>query len=296
MNSYKSIAGILSTIAVLALSISGCKEVGPTIDLTSGKNYNLLIDTSYIESPVQTPEVKNVLVEDFTGVQCINCPDAHDKLQAEINATGRVVGISMHSKFQDDDLTETKQKMTDSLADQLQTFLGFPGFKPNGAVDRVLQTTVFPNRICDDRNNWHASIARQLALSTPVNIALGRSYNASMRELTITVELHYTAAQPDSDKLTVYLTEDSIITAQLLADGVTVDTNYVHNYVFRGAVTNIFGDQLNYNLAAGTVIRKVYKTTITKALWKPEQMNIVAFVHRYKGRKDILQTKSIKVM
>jgi hypothetical protein len=295
MNSSKSITLILGIVAILGLSISGCKEVGPPT-MPSGKNYNEVLDTSFIESPVQAPEVKNVLVEDFTGIQCINCPDAHDKLQAEINATGRVIGVSLHSKFQDARLPESKQSLTDSLADQLQTYLGFPGFKPNGAVDRVLQTVPSGTRICDDRNNWHASITRQLAVNTPVNIKLGSSYNTSMKEVTITVELHYTVAQPDSDKVTVYLTEDSIITAQLLSDGITVDSNYVHNYVLRGALTSVFGDPLKYNLKAGTVVKKVYKGIITRAEWKPEHMHAVVFVHHAQNTKEILQTKSISLM
>ena len=283
-------------LLLLLYLLSGCQEVGPTIDLSNG-NRNALADTSYIESPVQTPEVKNVFVEDFTGIQCANCPLAQTQLENLRTANaGRVIGISYHTSFLDNPLPESKQLLTTTTANGVQTYLGDPGYKPNGAVDRVLQTSVVPAAICDDYTNWTTYVNTALSNTTPVNINITHPYNASTRELTIIVELHYTSAQADSNKLGIYLSEDSIITAQELPS-TAIDTNYIHQGVFRVAVTNILGDKINYNLTAGTVVRKTYKVTLPATPWKPEHMHIVAFVHRYQnGNKNILQTKTSTVL
>ena len=72
-----------------------CKEVGPDINLHG--NQNAILDTTYIESPVATAEVKNVVIEEFTGVRCPNCPQGH-VIIANIKAANpnRIVAVSLH--------------------------------------------------------------------------------------------------------------------------------------------------------------------------------------------------------
>ena len=280
------------TIAIIA-AMNSCKEVGPQIDLTNGK-HNTLLDTTYVESPAQTAETRNVLIEDFTGIQCVNCPASHVIIDNLIASTGgHVVGVALHTSFQDDPLPDSKQVLTSNDAQTLLSYMVDPGFKPCGAVDRIVHNTSFGNAILDVKDDWSGYTTNDLTVPTPVNIILSKTYTAATQTATIDVELHYTAAQTDSDKLSIFLTEDSIVTSQLLSDN-SDDSTYVHNKVFRGAVTNILGDKINANLTAGTVVRKIYTTTITNALWKPEHMNIVAFVHKYQnGSSDVLQVKTI---
>ena len=283
------------TFAALLYLLTGCQEVGPLINLSNG-NRNALSDTSYIESPIPAAEVKNVFVEDFTGIKCANCPLAQTQLENLIAIhAGRVIGISYHTPFLDASYPESRQSLT--IPNDIQTYLGDPGAKPNGAVDRVLQTSIVPAAICDiDYGSWATYVNTALANSTPVNINLTHAYNPSTRELIITTELHYTVAQSDSNKVSIYLTEDSIITAQELPT-TAIDTGYIHQGVFRVAVTNMFGDNIKYNLTAGTVVRKTYKVNLPATPWKPGHMHIVAFVHRYQnGNKNILQTKTNTVL
>src|SRR5690348_14133339 len=84
-----------SWFLVLGSLLYSCKEVGPDINLHG--NQNALTDSTYVESPVQTPETKNVLIEEFTGVRCPNCPQGH-VIIANIKAAnpGRVVSVSLH--------------------------------------------------------------------------------------------------------------------------------------------------------------------------------------------------------
>ena len=292
-NPIKTIATII--ILVMVVLTNGCKEVGPSIDLTNG-HHNSLFDTTYIESPVQTAEAKNVLIEDFTGIQCTNCPASHVIVENLITSTsGRVIGVALHTTFQDDPLPESKQVLTSADAQTLLSYLHDPGFKPSGAVDRTINNTSFGVQILDDKNNWSGYTQRELNIPAPVNILLTKTYDAGTKKLAISVELHYTAAQTDSNKLSIFLTEDSIVTSQLLSDQ-SDDSTYIHNLVFRATVTNMLGDKINANLTAGTVVRKIYSTTLSSTIWKPEHMHIVAFVHKYlNGKSDVLQAKTVAV-
>jgi hypothetical protein len=290
---------VLALIA-LALCINSCKEVGPQIDLTNGK-HNTLLDTTYVETTPQTPAAKNVLIEMFTGVSCINCPGAHVTLDNIIAANpGRVIGVALHSTVepaaQDAQLPDSREYLGSADAQTIITAFGDPGARPVGSVDRGLHNGTFGSpSVYDIAANWRAYATTRLALASPVNIILAKTYTDNTKVLTIDVELHYTSAQSDSNKLTILLTQDSIVTAQLQSDN-SDDSTYVHNGVLRTAVTNALGDKINTNLVAGTVVKKIFTYTLTDAHWKPENMHIVAFVHKYQnGSGEILQSAETSV-
>lgn len=289
----------IAAITITALLAAGCKEVGPNIDLTNGK-HNVLADTTYVESPVQRPENKNVLIELFTGVSCINCPAAHVTMENITNANpGRVIGIALHSTAepasQDDPPPGTRQNMGTKEAQDLIDHYGEPGARPVGAVDRVVRNGVFLNSIFDIAANWNGYTSTQLAKTTPVNIVLTNTFDTATRSGALSVELHYTATQPDSNKMSIYLIEDSIVSSQLLSNNAN-DSFYVHNDIMRGALTNTLGDRLNVQLVAGTVVRKIYSYSITNALWRPEHMRLIVFVHRFTGSDEVLQVKEIRIL
>jgi hypothetical protein len=236
----------------------------------------------------------------LTGVSCVNCPSAHLQLDNLMTANpNKVIGVAMHTTgtgSQDASLPETTQVLGCADAQTIVTYFGDPGARPAGAVDRTFHNGTWSS-IYDVFQNWSGYVQTELQnANSPVNLLLSTAYTASSKTMTITVELHYTTAQSDSDKLSIFLTEDSIISGQL--DGSATDTNYVHNGVMRTAVTNPLGDNINAQLTAGTVVRKIYQYTIpaANAIWKPEHMHIVAFVHKYQNnRADVLQVKQIKV-
>ena len=298
----------ISTLLSLGLLINGCQEVGPNINLGNNRT---VASSTYIESPVQTPEPRNVLIEEITGVSCNNCPAGHVILENLITSTGgHVIGVSYHiggAIFNQDALPpNTKQDMTSTDAQNIVKYVtseGFPGYGPAGAVDRVFHPNAGPfsiTSIWDAPTNWSGYTTSELASSNPtqVNIALSNIYNAATKKLSITAVLHYTATQTDSDRLSIFLTEDSIVTSQLFPS--SLDTNYIHKHIMRAAVTNPLGDNISVpSFVAGRVDSVNYTFTLSAAdsLWKPEHMNVVAFVHKYQNnRTDILQAKTVKVI
>ena len=299
MNKAKLIFSGLGLTLSLAIVLNSCKEVGPQVPWG---NTHSLSDTTYVESPVATPEPKNVLIEMFTGVSCVNCPSAHVVLDGLIAANNnKVIGIAMHSTAepgsQDGILPQSTQPLGCADAQTIISYFIDPGARPVGAVDRIYHSATFTNSIYDISGDWSGYVQTELQNpNSPVNLLLTRTYTASTKTIAISAELHYTTAQTDSNNLSIFLTEDSIVTAQL--DGSNTDTFYVHNFVMRAAVTYALGDNINANLTAGTVVRKTYQYTISAAnsIWKPEHMHIVAFVHKYQaGRADVLQAKQISV-
>jgi hypothetical protein len=297
----RSFSLLVAVFAVCMATLNGCKEVGPVLPWG---NTSVLSDTTYTESP-QSPETKNVLIEMFTGVSCINCPQGHAVLDGIMSAdTPRVIGVALHSTLeptaQDDSLTDSRQGLGCADAQTIINKFGDLGARPIGAVDRILHsnnTVTGTASIYDDRSTWNASAANELAVQTPVNMVLTGTYAASTRTMTVSIEMHYnTASTPDSNKVSIFLTEDSIVTAQL--NGAVNDSFYVHNGVLRKALSTPTGDLLNVSTAPGVVVRRIYSYSIPAGLvWNPAHLHIVAFVHKYlNGRADILQVKEIAVV
>lgn len=278
----------------LGLLAEGCKEIGPEINL--GKNVNAVSDTTYVESPVATAEPKNVLIEEFTGVRCPNCPQGH-VIIANIKSQNpnRVVSVSFHPinslgapyPFSNEDLRNQKAQI-------LFDFLGQIGLQPASGIDRTLFNG--ETKILLDKSKWTTYVNQQLALTTPVNVILDRSYDSTTRELTIIAELHYTQPVSEQNKITVVLSESNIVTPQL--DNSIIDTFYVHKDVLRDVISDTQGDLLNTpqltSFEAGRVIKKVYKKVLDAA-WKPENMHIVAYVHEFQNSKVVYQAKEISV-
>ncbi len=269
--------------------LPSCKEVGPDINLKN--NQNVISDTTYIESPVASPELKNVILEEFTGVRCPNCPQGHQTLAAIKTANpGRAFSVSFHPV---NSLGYHYEFSTDTFenndAQTLFDELGQRGFEPVAAINRIPFNA---NSVLFDRNVWATNTTAQLLLTTPVNIVLDKNYNSSNRELTITVELHYTENVAEKNKLTVLLSESNIISAQL--NGSVIDTFYTHNDVQRAFVSDIRGDLIDQTREAGRVVRKVYKTTLA-AKWKPENMHILAYVHEFENSKYVYQGKEVDI-
>lgn len=305
MKKIKIIFTVASVMLLISIVLSSCKEIGPVVPW--GKNGNATF-TTYIESPVQHPQPKNALIEEFTGVSCPNCPAAHVILDNLISTTSnRSIGVTYHvggALFpQDDPPPGTSQNMTSTDAQTIVNYFGGPGYGPSGSVDRIVHQNVGPfsaTSIWDVPQDWSGYVNTELADSTPVNMYLSAIYNTSgtTRQISIAVGLHYTTTQTDTDKLSIFLTEDSIVTAQLLANNAD-DTFYVHNHIMRAAVTNALGDPIVVpSFVAGRVDSLTYTYTIppASAVWNPAHMNVVAFVHKYQnGRSDILQAQIVQL-
>ena len=272
----------------LLLAVSACREVGPDINLKN--NENAIEDTTYVESPVQTAELRNVLIEEFTGVRCPNCPQGH-VIIANIKAAnpGRIASLSLHpinslgAPYPFSPLDFRSQDAQD-----LFDYLGQIGLEPAAGINRKLFAG--ESKILLDKSKWTARVNDELSVAVPVNIVLQSTYDSVLREVTIVTELHYTQASSEQHKITIALTESNLTTPQL--DGAVIDTFYTHKDIVRAFVTSKTGDLLTATIEPGRVIRKVFKKSIDAA-WKPEDMYVVAYVHEFANSKQVLQSKEV---
>lgn len=279
----------IMTLLFMAIAFSSCKEVGPDIDLGNNNiTDTTLIDTTYVLSSLPAAQQKVVLIEDFTGVRCINCPDAHEQAAAIESANAnKVVAISLHSNFLGVPYIN-QPELRIPEAQQLEELLGPAPAKPVGAIDRTLFSG--ETSLLLFLQQWAGRTNEQLNQNVPVNIELKNTIETTDTGNNILVQATLTYLQnvAEENRITIVIAEKNVVAAQLTTAG--VDSNYLHKNVARAFLTRYNGNVLNYNKEAGRVVVKEFRLPNIPASWKLNDLIVIAFVHQSGSSQKVLQT------
>ena len=234
-----------------------------------------------------------VLLEEFTGKGCTNCPKGSREIEnLLVTYPDNLIAVSIHAGFFADPVQFTlgQYDLRAPQADELLQLLSPIDGYPSGAVNR----TRVGNNIQLGSNQWASAITQQLQIAPAVELSISKTYNSSTRELNVTV--NGIAKQPVSGdlRLSVMLTESGIIDAQYdsEAPGGTVD-NYVHNHVLRTMLTPAAGAPIVSSLSTGQTFSQSYSSTLDPS-WNPANMEIIAFISNVQGSSiPVLQATSL---
>lgn len=234
-----------------------------------------------------TPSNKNVVLEEYTGINCGYCPDGHRIANLIMAAhPDRVCVINIHAGGYAANTYTTQ--FGNALANQTQ----LDGY-PSGTVNRH----VFSGGITAmGRGDWSSAANTILGQSSPVNIAARGTLDWSTRELNITVQLYYTADEANAtNKLNLAILQDNVIGSQSGASynpDQQVGSQYRHMHMLRHLITGQWGEDIT-TTTAGSFVEKNYTYTIPAALGSPnaiqaklEDLQFVAFVAQ--GQQEIL--------
>ena len=156
-----------------------------------------------------TPSNRNVLIEEYTGINCGYCPDGHRRAN-EIMAANpdRVCVINIHQG------SYAANTYTTSFGNALANQIGLSGY-PAGTVNRHLFSQ-YSNVLDLERQYWATASNTIMNMSSPVNIAADGTLDWSTRTLTVRVQLYYTAAQSNvsTNSLNVAILQDNVLGSQ----------------------------------------------------------------------------------
>lgn len=281
----------LILIAGFYLVFSSCVEVGPDI------NFDPIIesanDTTYITDNVPAPQPRVVMLEEYTGIKCVNCVAGHDKIHDLKDTYGdRLVAASIHATFFANPISGKSviDFRTDEAEDIAQEF-GVSGL-PAGVVDRKIfpAETGYPVGIA----KWDSYISDQLAETSKLNLELkALEYDASDSTHTVQLEIVLLEDLSGPLNITIMVTENGIEEYQLGPQGDL--PNYIHNEVMRATVTPAVGTKLDLpDFNRGRVAIRNFDVKI-RPNWNPDNLHVVAFIHEVGGSKTILQADEISL-
>ena len=224
---------------------------------------------------VKPADVKRrVLLEDFTGQRCVNCPKASDEIKAlqEQYGEDHVIAVGIHSGplgfYTKGDYLGLSTEVGDEYYDHWAL-----EYQPVGLIDRgdPLEYTA-----------WNARIREELEKTAPVEIDI--ELHQKDNQLTVQAEVMGIDGTT-SGKLQLWLTEDGITAFQMMPDG-TRNMEYIHRHVFRAAINGTWGESVS--VAEGeTFTTNDYLFTIPEG-WNADRLSVVAFVYNDQG---VLQAK-----
>ena len=216
-----------------------------------------------------------VLIEDFTGQMCVNCPAATEEihhLQQEFGEEN-VIAVGIYSgPFGVHPTTGRNLPLTTETGKTYFTHWNLSE-QPIGLVNRHGKSN-YPE--------WAAKIYDELAATTPVSLRCN-SFESVADSLVMQVSVH--ASQALSAKLQLWIIEDSIVSTQYLPNDV-IDRNYVHNHVFRAAVNGDWGTALT--LSEGKTQSLRYSCLKDEA-WQADNLSLVAFVYNDSGVLQVIK-------
>lgn len=240
-----------------AAALAACNDIGE--------------NERYIELPsVEAQRV--VLLEEYTGQKCVNCPKAHEVIEDLLKQYGdTLIVVSIHGGGDANSYSEAKFPAFGLANDESEAYVKQAGIDafPKGVVNRATGR--------ESKDEWAASVRNQKGRPSVLEMAVASEFNADSTELKITTTL-----SPDANidgRLQLWIVESGIVAPQFQPDG-TTDRRYVHNHVFRATVNGIDGEPVALLPREPQTLDHTIKI---KENWKAANLSVVAFVYNDSG-------------
>lgn len=220
-----------------------------------------------------------ILIEDFTGQRCINCPTGTEIINSIVDTYGEdnVIAVGIHSGplgFAGN--SKTVGLMTDT---------GNEYYTRWDKENKMGQPwVVFNRKTSPDShyNNWAAMVGTIISEKANLSVKIANAYDAATRTLTTTVGADGVNGTVNG-KLQVWIVEDGVKALQMMPDGKS-NKEYIHNHVFRAAVNGTWGEDVT--VKEGETTTKQYSYVLPEA-WNADNIAIVAFVYNDGGVENV---------
>ncbi|MBS1765534.1 MAG: Omp28-related outer membrane protein [Bacteroidetes bacterium] len=242
---------------------------------------NLVGEADFAVPFTPSSPIKKVLLEDYTGRLCGNCPKAqrliadsleplyHEQLVVATNHAGHYAIPNPSNCFSED--------FRNPASTELNSFFGLTAY-PSSMINRV----GYPTNHVKFFNSWQNVINQELGKPNNAYVGIYTSYDQSTRTANVVVSSEFLNTLSDDYKLVVYLLEDSIHACQLDYDLTTpsqIDSAYIHKHVVRGSINSTFGENLTSNPSTQTKFLRIYNYQIPSN-FNDDQCYILAYVYK----------------
>lgn len=290
-------AHLLLTGAVFALAFAGCDKIDAPYETVNVSS----IDTVAYPPPafvLNYSEPRRVLVEDYTGHTCGNCPTAAVILENMIDASGgKIIGIAVHAgeTFAAPSMPNYPEDFRTTVGTAWDGVFGITSAgQPNGMINRKKNNGVY----YAIPGTWNTKVSGILSASpvADAHVQVKAYHNASRNKIIAYVNAGFLQSLSGAYSLAAYVVEDSVIGDQKWYNqGLPQDhyEDYVFMHMLRGNVSPIWGEIIATDPAVGSVYRKAWSLTVQPE-WNVEQLKIIAVLFN-KDTYEVIQPAEIHV-
>ena len=229
---------------------------------------------------------KTVLIKDFTGARCVNCPAAAETAHELQHYLGedRVFVMSVHAGG----LAQPVGQFPDFLTDEGTAWYNNNTSNPLFSVDHVALTegnTLYVEQI-------DSPVNEALAEPQTFEVSITNNYNESTRQLKVDANVTAVSDYAGELYLTACLVEDSIVGWQIVPGG--VDREYVFRNVFRGTLNGAGGTAFGSNVFVNDEHGQTF-TIELDSTFNADHCYVLTYVYDKAQNDKILQTTMEKI-
>jgi len=257
---------ILFGIAALTFLFSACDEIeGP-----------------YTEIPDVKPTgdtVHTIVLFEFTGWKCINCPNAHRKIDELHSVYGEIFQpISIHAGGFAEPSDEYENDYRTDIGNELDEKMNGSKY-PGGAVNALVRDSV------TDENSWGTAIFKELKKTTVANIKMNKSVSTDSTKISINLDIEFSLQLTGDYYVCAYMVENGIIGPQK-EEGQPLHEEYVHKHVLRASFNGTWGDKIATDPAEGFSVKKDYSLNLDNK-WVIDSLHIIPFIYENSTKRVI---------
>lgn len=253
----------------------------------------LVVACDYVVDPLEGPApgpggdqaVRRILIEDFTGHTCANCPSATAVAVGlqELYGEDRVIVVGVHvtdafgapvppagdGEFDTDFRTPAGDSYTTSFG---------IAFLPVGAVNRK----EFNSSVLLGEGSWSSAVAELIDQPASLDLWFETfAFDSASGEFSTSIKAAVLNQLAGEHRITVYLTEDHVIADQIdNAQNPSHVHAYEHRHVLRDNLNGTWGETIIAATAnAGDTLAVSYTYAIPGNVIDPMNCALVAYVH-----------------
>lgn len=290
----------------ILFSFYSCDRIENPIPIVEGGlNWDLFPDgdsTDYTWPTwtTNTNSLQNVLLEDFTGHTCTNCPAAAVIAKGLEDANpGRVFIASIHASignaFQAVSPPEFTTNFTteagNTYANDIPSFFG----NPSGTINR--QGGGLGSSVWFLSSAWTNTTFTALTNTPKANLQVQTNYYPQSKGLFIHTESEFLTTLTGDYALVIYLIRKSVVSPQKLANG-TVEEEYHHHNVLTNVINGTWGNTIASAPVSGEVVYNNFAIELpdnaNDDTYNTDNLSLIVYVYN-KSTYEVLQVISTEL-
>lgn len=231
---------------------------------------------------------KKVLLEEFSGAHCSQCPMGYYILDSLLNIYPDLIGVSLHSYTSYD-------SMYFSQLDTISTPYA-PG-APLGAIDRILWDGSW-SYVAQLYTKWDTFVQVRLDVTPMLTVSLNALWNSLTRDISAQVSTEILTNMPSGDyRFNLYVVEDSVTGTGPGFDQFNIYNTlpgnpfygmgdpivgYAHRHVVRAILQSAWGVPgiISSSPSIGQNFNYIYNYTLPTNI-QEDRVTLVAFISKY---------------
>lgn len=221
----------------------------------------------FLSASAEAQQVRNPVLEYCTGAWCQWCPCGHTVIRdVLIPQIPNAIVIGYHGPA-----NTSSDPFSTFSGNQVISALGLSSY-PTGVADRTSAPI--------SRGSWFSAVFNRTFKAATVDFSIIKTFNATTRDLNVTLNFTPLVNLNGSFKYSLVLTEDSLLSTQTGNSSCTGGANYVNDHVVRAMINGYLGEQVSTgDWNQGTTISKSYTYNVP-ATFKADKCHLIAFIYK----------------